>query len=144
MRKDKGSGNNTDKFRRKLKRKRIYYSLLAVLFGIMLIPIAATGLGFQKYFYSVLYQNAVTENASKLEGAKGIMEENFHLLDQIALKIAISADMTPYAIGKDPLNAISQLTSFSGLSSFLTISLSITEKENISSHPTGCSLTVLF
>lgn len=114
MRKDKGSGNNTDKFRRKLKRKRIYYSLLAVLFGIMLIPIAATGLGFQKYFYSVLYQNAVTENASKLEGAKGIMEENFHLLDQIALKIAISADMTPYAIGKDPLNAISQLTSFSG------------------------------
>ena len=119
MRKDKGSGNNTDKFRRKLKRKRIYYSLLAVLFGIMLIPIAATGLGFQKYFYSVLYQNAVTENASKLEGAKGIMEENFHLLDQIALKIAISADMTPYAIGKDPLNAISQLTSFSGLSTFL-------------------------
>lgn len=119
LRKDKGSGNNTDKFRRKLKRKRIYYSLLAVLFGIMLIPIAATGLGFQKYFYSVLYQNAVTENASKLEGAKGIMEENFHLLDQIALKIAISADMTPYAIGKDPLNAISQLTSFSGLSTFL-------------------------
>lgn len=47
------------------------------------------------------------------------MEENFHLLDQIALKIAISADMTPYAIGKDPLNAISQLTSFSGLSTFL-------------------------
>lgn len=54
MRKDKGSGNNTDKFRRKLKRKRIYYSLLAVLFGIMLIPIAATGLGFQKYFYRKL------------------------------------------------------------------------------------------
>ena len=60
MRKDKGSGNNTDKFRRKLKRKRIYYSLLAVLFGIMLIPIAATGLGFQKYFYSVL-QNCHTQ-----------------------------------------------------------------------------------
>lgn len=119
MKEGSGFGGNTQKIRSKLKRKRIYYSLLAILFGIMLIPIAATGLGFQNYFYSVLYQNAVTENASKLEGAKGMMEENFHLLDQIALKIALSANMTPYAIKKAPMDAIDQLTSFSGLSTFL-------------------------
>ena len=76
MRKDKGSGNNTDKFRRKLKRKRIYYSLLAVLFGIMLIPIAATGLGFQKYFYSVLYQNAVTENCCFSKRMRKVFRKN--------------------------------------------------------------------
>lgn len=107
------------RLRQKWKRKRLYYSAFAVFLGIMLVPIAATGLGFQSYFYSVLYQHAITENANKLESAKGNMEENFHILDQIALKIALSSDLTPYAIQKDALGAISQLSSFSGLTTCL-------------------------
>ena len=49
LRKDKGSGNNTDKFRRKLKRKRIYYSLLVALFCLN-IALLQRDLAFRNIF----------------------------------------------------------------------------------------------
>lgn len=111
--------SGTRRMRQKLHRKRFYYSLLAVFLGIMLVPIAATGVGFQIYFRGILQQHAMTENRSKLESMKENMEENFRLLDQIALKIAISSQLTPYAIQKDAIGAIAELSPFSGLTSYI-------------------------
>lgn len=102
-----------------IKRRRLFFSVLAVFLGVMLVPIAVTGLGFQRYFSTVLYQHAVAENSNKLEGSKETMEENFQLLDQIALKIALSSDLTSYAIQKDALEATAQLNPFSGLTTYV-------------------------
>lgn len=109
----------TRRVRRKLRQKRFYYSILAVFLGIMLVPIAATGLAFQGCFRGVLRQQALTENSNKLKAMKETMEEKFHLLDQIAVKIALSSRLTPYAIQKDALGAIAELTPFSGLTSYM-------------------------
>lgn len=111
--------SHTKRVRRKLRQKRFYYSVLAVFLGIMLVPIAATGLVFQGCFRDVLRQHAMAENSNKLKGLKENMEENFRLLDQIALKIALSSQLPPYAIQKDALGAIAELAPFSGLTTYI-------------------------